>query len=271
MAESNNILFVYSNPKSPERDEEYNTWFNHFHLQQILKVPGFLAATRYKLSHTQLEWMPPMGQNPAWPHERDRYLSIYEIDRAADPRDLFRALRDTERERVSKDPANDPVEWGGQWFFEAFTHPETSIAFKPPSTRPADAGPCPIWVVTSSPAADEVEDENNRWYTTQVNLRYPGFKSVARFKLSRTQGTIDPRAPQPQGEWPYGRHSYLALWEFDDLIQGTYYRRRAQETGTAMSRYAWTPPLNRLRRADDHIIYDPVTTRVTPIWPRPRE
>jgi hypothetical protein len=267
---TNDIWLVFSNPKSPEREEEFNVWNNHFHLQQVLKTPGIVAATRYKLSHIQMEWMPPMRANPQWPHGREQYLTVYEIDPETDARAVFQRLGEAEADRASNDPDNDPVEWLGAWFYEAFTHPETSIEFKTP-TAPGHGRPYHLWLVDSTPLSAEVEDENNRWYTTQVNLRYPGIETIARYKLSKVQSRIDPRAPAPEGEWPHGHHSYLAAWELSSLEEAIYWRRRAQESGAPFPRYGWTPPINQHRRGGDHVIYSPVTTRVTPIWPQRRD
>lgn len=35
------------------RDEEFNKWYNEVHLPDVLKIPGIIAAKRYKLSEEQ--------------------------------------------------------------------------------------------------------------------------------------------------------------------------------------------------------------------------
>lgn len=60
-------LVVLSEPTIGQEDE-YNRWYNEVHLADVVRVPGFVSAQRFKL-HT-----PVSGQ---FPH---RYLSIYEID-----------------------------------------------------------------------------------------------------------------------------------------------------------------------------------------------
>lgn len=264
----NNVLLVSSNPKSPERDEEYNTWFNNYHLQQTLKAPGIVAATRYRISRVQMEWMTPMVNSPQWPYGKHVYLSIYEIERGADPAAVFQALRDGEEASRTRDPDNDPVEWGPQLFYEAITEKETSAWLKPPSRLPD--GPMAIWVVYSTPYP-QAEAENDNWYLAQGNLRSPGFHSMTRYKLSRTQGVIDSRAPILQGEWPFGQEVNLAIWELEDPLTAANSRRRSQGQAVPGPRYSWMPPLNQLRRGGEHIIYEPVTNRVTPIWIKGRE
>lgn len=60
-------LVVLSNPTA-EREDEYNDWYNNQHLQDVVAVPGFLSAQRYRLNDA-------MGYDHA-----HRYLAIYELD-----------------------------------------------------------------------------------------------------------------------------------------------------------------------------------------------
>jgi len=60
-------LVVMTGPK-PGRDEEYNDWYNNQHLADVVAVPGFRSAQRFKLKDA-------MGNE-----HRNNYLAIYEID-----------------------------------------------------------------------------------------------------------------------------------------------------------------------------------------------
>lgn len=40
------FLYVESRPSAPERIAEYNDWYDHVHLPEVLAVEGFVAATR---------------------------------------------------------------------------------------------------------------------------------------------------------------------------------------------------------------------------------
>jgi hypothetical protein len=266
----NNLLLVHCNPKSPERDEELNSWFNNFHLQQVLKSPGIVAATRYRVSRVQMEWMIPMSRVPEWPYGKHVYLSVYEIERNADPAALFQGLRASEGERQTRDPDGDPVEWGPQLFYEAITEKETSVWLKPAGSKHTGDEPMAIWVVYSTPLPG-AEAENDNWYLAQGNLRSPGFHSMLRYKLSAAQGTIDSRAPAVESEWPFGQEVNLAIWELDDPLTAANSRRRSQGQAVPGPRFSWMPPLNTLRRGGEHIIYEPVTNRVTPIWIKGRD
>ena len=55
----------------PTRDEEYNQWYDAQHLPDVLKVPGFVAAQRFKLSEAVTTPKAPSNY---------KYLTIYEIE-----------------------------------------------------------------------------------------------------------------------------------------------------------------------------------------------
>jgi hypothetical protein len=64
------VLVVFTNVTSPEHDDAYNVWYDDTHLADVVTVPGFTAATRYRVSDAQAKGIEP----------RHRYLSIYEVD-----------------------------------------------------------------------------------------------------------------------------------------------------------------------------------------------
>jgi hypothetical protein len=55
---------------SPEHGDTYDAWYEDTHLADVVTVPGFTAATRYRVSDAQAKGMEP----------RHRYLSIYEVE-----------------------------------------------------------------------------------------------------------------------------------------------------------------------------------------------
>jgi hypothetical protein len=69
------LLLVFSNPVEG-RDEEYNTWYDEVHLDDLKRIPGVVAATRY-------EFVPKSFPITARPTEH-RYLAVYTLDRDAD-------------------------------------------------------------------------------------------------------------------------------------------------------------------------------------------
>lgn len=59
--------FVVISDALPEREEEFNAWYDQQHLADVLRVPGFVAAQRFKLAQ-------PESSLPG------RYLALYEIE-----------------------------------------------------------------------------------------------------------------------------------------------------------------------------------------------
>jgi hypothetical protein len=65
------ILVVLSNAVDGE-DDQFNDWYDNQHLGDVLQVPGFIAARRFRLSEGQM----PGAESPY------RYLAIYEVESA---------------------------------------------------------------------------------------------------------------------------------------------------------------------------------------------
>ena len=41
------LLAVYTDCADPSREKEFNEWYDRTHLPDVLKIPGFVRATRY--------------------------------------------------------------------------------------------------------------------------------------------------------------------------------------------------------------------------------
>jgi hypothetical protein len=76
---ANNILVVLTNPVAG-KEKEFNEWYTNTHVREIVQIPGFVSAQRYKLGDAQ---MGPTGSH--------QYLAIYEID--GDPQKALDALK----------------------------------------------------------------------------------------------------------------------------------------------------------------------------------
>ncbi|MET0378315.1 MAG: hypothetical protein ABW049_04910 [Spongiibacteraceae bacterium] len=59
-------FLVFSNPQSG-REDEYNEWYEKRHLPDLLKIPGVVAAQRFRVA----------DDNGTHAH---RYVAIYEIE-----------------------------------------------------------------------------------------------------------------------------------------------------------------------------------------------
>ena len=64
---------VYTRPKSPDREDEYNEWYNETHLPELRTLPGFTGARRYKVSRGTKG---PEGVDSSLPE----YMAIYDIE-----------------------------------------------------------------------------------------------------------------------------------------------------------------------------------------------
>ena len=65
---ANHVFVVLTNPVE-DGDAEFNDWYTNVHLRDVLSVPGFIAAQRFKLADEQM-----MEAGPY------RYLALYEIE-----------------------------------------------------------------------------------------------------------------------------------------------------------------------------------------------
>ncbi len=57
------IILVESQSSSPDREQEYNTWYDEVHLVELMALDGFVSARRFR---------PVNGQGP--------YVAVYEIE-----------------------------------------------------------------------------------------------------------------------------------------------------------------------------------------------
>ncbi|HEX5368120.1 MAG TPA: hypothetical protein VFY10_01755 [Dehalococcoidia bacterium] len=262
----NNLLLAYSKPRARENEQEFNDFFDYFYTQCMLDVAGIRTATRYRLSHQQMEWILPASREPLWPFGQEHtYLTVYEVDPSVGAEALFDAMHASPAFSMLRNPDDVPVVWGAQWLFEPITRRELSARLKP-SENGQELKPTHIWVVPNTPRSKEVESANNHFYTTQSNLQYTGFLSVTRYRLASLQRPDMTTNSAPPDPWPHGRHSQLALWELYDLAKAMHHRRSANEAGASFPRYSWMPPIRDLRSADDHVIYEAITSRVEPIF-----
>jgi hypothetical protein len=69
-----NLQLVFSDPGDDVSDQEFDEWYEA-HLQEILAIPGFRAAQRYRLQAQVVDQTTPIPQ---------RRLVVYEVDRSPD-------------------------------------------------------------------------------------------------------------------------------------------------------------------------------------------
>lgn len=70
MSEKKGLLVVLTKPISPEREDEFNEWYDG-HLDEICRPEGVNRVSRYKLTKVQV---------PGQERPETEYLAIYELD-----------------------------------------------------------------------------------------------------------------------------------------------------------------------------------------------
>jgi len=63
------LLVVNSNPVQG-REQEYNEWYSHRHIADLLALPGVVSARRFVLEQVQLSDVP----------RPFKYLALYEVE-----------------------------------------------------------------------------------------------------------------------------------------------------------------------------------------------
>jgi hypothetical protein len=69
------IVLVFSAPASPDREDEYNQWYDDVHLKEVLAVDGFVDGRRYELDPDQ-----PRPPAPGTPLAVQPYVAVYEVE-----------------------------------------------------------------------------------------------------------------------------------------------------------------------------------------------
>lgn len=96
------VMFVMTNC-APGTDAEFNDWYDRIHLPDVLKVPGVVAAQRYKLTAQQRrDTRPDFG-----------YLASYEIESDNLP-ETFKVMNEGLKD-VYKSPSMNKTTWA--YFF----------------------------------------------------------------------------------------------------------------------------------------------------------
>lgn len=177
---ADHLHLVFSIPPSWLAEADYHAWYDA-HLAEILVVPGFAAARRYRLT-------PTVGTQPpaAFP-----FLSAYELDR--EPAEVMGHLADEERSGRMQLP-----EWFGEIRFASFNCYSLGNGA---DVALADH----LYLVLSAPPAGVDEGAYVEWYREHAadNTRIPGIERAWRFRLE--PAVVDQDGP--------GTSSHLAAYE----------------------------------------------------------
>jgi len=196
VAETYYMLF-FSTPRAGQ-EAEYNRWYDHQHAPDVVAVPGFVAAQRYKLSDPQL-----MGGTPALP--LPQYLVIYRIETD----NLSAVLAEMNRRVRSGETVISPTLASGMTYMYRALGPKIAGAGgQPPNAHP---GPVQTYLhIVFNVALAGKEAPFNQWYDQHhapEMASIPGFVSAQRLILQQMPGP----APGPAG---VPATKYAALFEF---------------------------------------------------------
>lgn len=64
------VMIVWSDPSEGADEGEYNRWYDEVHVVDVLRIPGFVGCTRYRLADAQFGPVDTPG----------RYVALYEVD-----------------------------------------------------------------------------------------------------------------------------------------------------------------------------------------------
>jgi hypothetical protein len=87
-------LIVLSNPVSTDREDEYNQWYEHTHLDEVLQVPGIVSAQRFAITSP--------GGEPKW-----RYAATYDLE-TDDPSQVISDLMEGVKTMKMSDSIDGP-------------------------------------------------------------------------------------------------------------------------------------------------------------------
>jgi len=161
-----------------EHEAEFNRWYDEEHLERLLKVPGFLSASRYAA----------VKGGP-------KYLAMYELE---DP-NVLRTSAFLDELRYRPSPLRQKASGshvGRNFLLQAYRQ------IFPPRTQPIEAtrGPAPFLQMGRIDVPAAVEEEFNDWYNT---VYVPNYLQVPGVLGARRYVVID------------GQPKYLTLYEFE--------------------------------------------------------
>lgn len=91
------ILVAMTNSISPERDDEFNRWYNDVHASDLLSLPTMRSLVRYRAT----QQITPGGAEPF-----HKYMGVYELD---DPQAAIAALIERRSTFTMTDAIADPL------------------------------------------------------------------------------------------------------------------------------------------------------------------
>lgn len=166
------VLVVLTNPGSPEADAAYNDWYDNVHVPDVLAVPGYVSAVRYKAF-------------PSWCPIPQKYLTIYDLE--VDDVAHVQRISDEHMRRIgagemrrSPEGAMDRDTMRAMYYVERSVRQTSKLQ----QANLADG----VFLAYAAAASPDRDAELNRWYDEQHLpdvLDLPGFTAAQRYETTR--------------------------------------------------------------------------------------
>jgi hypothetical protein len=170
------LLMVWADVP-PDKEKEFNRWYNDEHLAERLAIPGFLAGARYEA----------VKGSP-------KHLAYYELESPA-------VLESAAYKKVSANPTEWTKRFGPQAIGTTFIR-NVYTMIHPKTLTPviANSPMAPALQIGRMDVPREVDDEWNTWYST---IYVPNYEKVPGVIRGRRYRAVS------------GAPTYLTLYEFE--------------------------------------------------------
>lgn len=181
----------------PEKEAEFNRWYNEEHLAERLAIPGFLSAARYEA----LKGSP-------------KHLAYYELENES-------VLQSDAYKRVSTNPTAWTQRTGPQAVATTFIRNVYTMIHPKALGAPAQqSGMAPALQIGRMDVSPEVEDEWNAWYS---GTYVPNYEKVPGVIRGRRYRALE------------GTPKYLTLYEFQHPKVSESAEWKAQQNAVPIS------------------------------------
>lgn len=178
-------------------EQEFNEWYDHVHLPDVVDTPGYVAATRYQIKEFK--------------KGRGSYLTLYKVE-TDDIDGTIRVRMEKLQKEIAAGRSSDlPINvWPFVFFRRTLRKTSAANAHHPGKPR---------WInlVETNPVSGK-EQAYNEWYDRHIEdvLETPGFVAASRYVIK---------------EPLEGRGKYLAVYEIetDDIDETMRIRLERKE------------------------------------------
>jgi len=188
------LMMVRTVNTDPGREAEFNDWYDHIDVPDVLKVPGYRRARRGRTVAADLS-------APAIPAaEADHYIALYNIESTAIDKTIIDMLMATWK-MITLGRNTDLLKVVERAYYRQY-----AASYSPPNLRPRN-GKHFLFAERFDLAPDGDNERLNAWYNRAYQSAatgFPGVVRVTRYELYRVLMFEPKYAPR-----------YLTLYEID--------------------------------------------------------